>query len=155
MRKFIIVMVAALAFVACEKNGADYDILVRLTPQSVDIDKDRGGVVVIETDIDSYIGSIVKINSLDNSASYNVESESFFRTSPPEYLVKFEDIIKYDKYEAFGCKVIPDGFRRYTIMIEPNCDCNLFEIYFHRIIESESYGKIGGHAPSTLKIHLK
>ena len=155
MKKILFLIFAALAFVACEKEDPDSDVFVLLTPKSEIIDKAEGGTIIVEANCDSFVSSISKCNISEDFIAYNKDSKSFFKIYPPLYLIKMEDIMKYDEYEAFGCKVIPMSFNRYKIIIEPNCNCDKFEIFFNRIIESNEYGKIGGHTPSNLSIKVK
>ncbi len=156
MKRILLILGIALAFVACEKEEPQYaDIMVLLTPKSAVVDRETGGVITIETDKDSYVKTIAKINFSDNPTDYYYDTKHFNRSYPPEYIIKLEDIMRYDEYKAFGCRIVPDGLRKYTITIEPNCDFTHFEIYFGRIFESKKHGMIGDHAPSIFNIRLE
>ena len=150
MKKILFILFAALAFVACDKKdekGKDGTAMVNITPRSAVIDKEAGGTITIETDNDAFVSTIIQIDNSDNPS----DTESFFYDS----FIKLKDIVKYDKYEAFGCKVIPDGFRKFTVIIEPDCDCAAFNIGFNRILPSEEHGKIGCNIPMIFLIKLK
>lgn len=155
MKRLLLILSLILIFISCEKRESkevpDKDILANISPRSVVIDKEKGGSITIETDKDAFVTKIAKINNTGNPEDYYYEVESFFYKS----FVKLEDIIEYDKYEALGCKVIPNGFREFTIIIEPNCDCTAFNVHLNIIYESKEYGLIGSHTPSIFNILLE
>ena len=158
MKKLLFVLFAALAFVACEKDIPQATQFVGITPEKVVLEKETGGSITIETSDDSFvdaIGTYIKVNVNGYDGYEITNTKSFFNIYPPLYLVKFDDIIKYKEYEGLGCKVVPDGFQKFNIIVEPNCDCDFIEIHFNRIIESKEYGKIGGHGGSSFNIFLK
>lgn len=151
MKKILFFMFAAFAFVACNKDDdLDGCRLVVLTPNNTTISKEMGGVVTVRADIDTYVQGIVKI-----FPDRSFDAKHFIRSSPPDYIIFLDDILKYKEYEADGCKVIPNGLREFTIIVDPNCDCDYIEMQFGVIYESEKYGKHGGHATSRVNIKLE
>lgn len=151
MKKYLILLVAALSLAACEKDDdLDGCRLVVLTPNNTTISKEMGGVVTVRADIDTYVQGIVKI-----FPDRSFDAKHFIRSSPPDYIIFLDDILKYKEYEADGCKVIPNGLREFTIIVDPNCDCDYIEVQFGVIYESEKYGKHGGHATSRVNIKLE
>ena len=155
MKRLLLILGFALMAVACNKDDdLDGAPLVLFTPKDITINKETGGVVTVRTHIDAYVKSIVKIFSSDSS-NRDIDSKAFFRTRPPEYLITIEDIMKYDEYETDGCKVIPNGFQEYDIIVEPNCDCDVIQVYFAEIYESKKHGKIGSHISSIFRIQLE
>ncbi len=158
MKKLLFVLFAALAFVACEKDLPQATQFVGITPEKVVLEKETGGSITIETSDDSFvdaIGTYIKVNVNGYDGYEITNTKTFFNISPPQYLVKFDDIIKFKEYEALGCKIVPDGFQKFNIIVEPNCDCDFIAIHFNRIIESKEYGKIGGRGGSSFEIFLK
>ena len=77
------------------------------------------------------------------------------------YLIKYEDIKKQSVYEAFGCKVVRDGYRKFTITVEPNCGSdsdyyyNDIEISFSKIWDSKEYGPISVMGSMPFYIYLR
>ena len=158
MKKILFFIFAALAFVACEKDIPQATKFVGFTPEKVVLEKATGGSITIETSDDSFVDGIVaytKVNVNGNEVYEITNTKFFFNISPPLYLIKFDDIIKYKEYEGLGCKIVPDGFKKFNIIVEPNCDCDYIGIHFNRIIESKEYGKIGGQGGSSFNIFLK
>ena len=169
MKKILFFMFAALAFVACEKND-EYDELgeldmignisrsgnfssstgfVKLSQYSWRVDREKGGTITIETDDAAFVEAMSTLVGIDGvGANYNDEIKRFFRRVAPLYLIKYEDIKKQSVYEAFGCKVVRDGYRKFTITVEPNCGSdsdyyyNDIEIAFSKIWDSKEYGPI-------------
>ena len=118
MRKILFVLVAALAFVACEKDIPQATQFVGITPEKVVLEKATGGSITIETSHDSFvdaIGTYIKVNANGYDGYEIANTKSFFKIYPPLYLIKFDDIIKYKEYEGLGCKVVPDGFQKFNI----------------------------------------
>ena len=151
MKKILFILFAALAFVACNKDDdLDGCRLVVLTPNNTTISKEMGGVVTVRAHIDAYVQGIVKV-----FPDRSFDAKHFIRSSPPDYIIFLDDVMKYEEYEADGCKVIPNGLREFTIIVEPNCDCDYIEVQFGVIYESEKYGKHGGHATSRVMIKLE
>ena len=151
MKKYLILLVAALSLAACNKDDdLDGCRLVVLTPNNTTISKEMGGVVTVRADIDTYVQGIVKI-----FPDRSFDAKHFIRSSPPDYIIFLNDILKYKEYEADGCKVIPNGLREFTIIVDPNCDCDYIEVQFGVIYESEKYGKHGGHTTSRVNIKLE
>lgn len=156
MKQLILILGLAIMAVSCnEKNeDIDADIFVLLTPKNITINKETGGVVTVRTDTDAYVRAIVKMIS-EEPSDLNFELKSFFNVRPPEYLITIEDIMEYEVYEAYGCKVVPSGLQEYTIIVEPNCDYDAIKVQFARIYESKKYGKIGDYPTTSLKINLE
>ena len=176
MRKILFVMVAALTFVACEKND-EYDELgeldiigninrsgnfssstrfVTLSQYSWRVDREKGGTITIETDDAAFVETMGTLVGIDGvGANYNDDWVDFHKRVAPLYLIKYEDIRKKSVYEAFGCKVVRDGYRKFTITVEPNCGSdsdhyyNDIEIAFSKIWDSKEYGPISimGYIP--------
>ena len=176
MRKILFVMVAALTFVACEKND-EYDELgeldiigninrsgnfssstrfVTLSQYSWRVDREKGGTITIETEDAAFVEGMETLVGFDGvGANYNDDVKRFHRRVAPLYLIKYEDIRKKSVYEAFGCKVVRDGYRKFTITVEPNCGSdsdyyyNDIEIAFSKIWDSKEYGPISvmGYIP--------
>ena len=151
MKRLLLILGFALMAVACNKDDdLDGCRLVVLTPNNTTISKEMGGVVTVGADIDAYVQGIVKV-----FPDRSFDAKHFIRSSPPDYIIFLDDVMKYEEYEADGCKVIPNGLREFTIIVEPNCDCDYIEVQFGVIYESEKYGKHGGHATSRVMIKLE
>lgn len=151
MKRLLLILGLALMAVSCEKH-IDVDFFVGITPEEVTINKETGGVVTVTTSSEAYVVGIVKEISKDPS-NPDYKSKSFFRNSSP--VITIEDIMEYEVYEVYGCKVVPNGLQEYTVIVEPNCDYNAIYVDFARIYESKKYGKIGDHPPTSLKINLE
>ena len=160
MRKILFVLVAALAFVACEKEQEspkeDLSILlydnsgfVKLSQNSVTFDKQKGGTITIEAEEDAFLSEIAKITGFD------IEAGDFYDLTPPDYVITLEQILKYKEFVVDVCKVVPDGFRKFTVTVEPNCDCDYIEIAISKLIETKTYGKVGGRGAGFLRIDFK
>ena len=160
MKKILFFMFAALAFVACEKDQEspkeDLSILlyhnsgfVKLSQNSVTFDKQKGGTITIEAEEDAFLAEIVKITGFD------IEAGVFYDLTPPDYVITLEQILKYKEFVVDGCKVVPDGFRKFTVTVEPNCDCDYIEIAISKLIETKTYGKVGGRSAGFLRIDFK
>lgn len=159
MRKILFVMVAALTLVACEKNDSSEENLddllyngsgyVKLSQNSVIFDKQTGGVITIEAEEDAFVSEISKITGL------SIESGQFYKLTPPDYILTLEQILKYKQYVVDGCKVVPNGYRKFTITIEPNCDCDYLEIAISKFVETKKYGTVAGRGAAFVRIELK
>lgn len=182
MRKILFVMVAALTLVACEKDD-EYDELgeldiigninrsgnfssstgfVTLSQYSWRVDREKGGTITIETDDAAFVEAMETLVGIDGvGANYNDEIKRFFRRVAPLYIIKYEDIKKIKVYEAFGCKVVRDGYRKFTITVEPNCGSdsdyyyNDIEIAFAKICNSKEYGPISNLGCAHFYIFLR
>ena len=157
MKKILFMMVAALAFVACEKEQEspkeDLSILlydnsgfVKLSQNSVIFDRQKGGTITIETEEDAFVAGIVKFSG----SKY--EAGDFYDLTPPDYLITLEQILKHKEFALDGCKVVPDGFRKFTVTVEPNSEYSQYNICFSKIIESKEHGKIAEHGGTTIPI---
>ena len=157
MRKILFVLVAAFAFVACEKEQEspkeDLSILlydnsgyVKLSQNSVIFDRQKGGTITIETEEDAFVAGIVKFSG----SKY--EAGDFYDLTPPDYLITLEQILKHKEFALDGCKVVPDGFRKFTVTVEPNSEYSQYNICFSKIIESKEHGKIAEHGGTTIPI---
>ena len=182
MKKLLFVLFAALAFVACEKED-DYAELgdlvelkdlqsypyltgnsgyVKLSQDEVTFDKEKGGTITIETVDAAFVlcmGTAVNIEGVGSIP--NRDTKSYYQVNAPLYLLKYEDIKKIKVYEGFGCTVVRDGYRKFTITVKPNCDSdydydfNQITIGIQRIVKSETYGPIAGDGCSYFTIFLK
>lgn len=159
MKKILFFIFAALAFVACEKNDSSEENLddllyngsgyVKLSQNSVIFDKQTGGVITIEAEEDAFVSEISKITGL------SIESGQFYKLTPPDYILTLEQILKYKQYVVDGCKVVPNGYRKFTITIEPNCDCDYLEIAISKFVETKKYGTVAGRGAAFVRIELK
>jgi hypothetical protein len=167
MRKILFVMVAALTLVACEKDDSGYmneddkltiaaggniKFFQNSEPLSVVwIDKKAGGTITIETEIDAAVSSLVRI------VGKEYISKSFYEYDipAPEYIIKLEQILKHKEFVTEGCKVVPNGLRKFTITVEPNFSSDFFEIGFREIIETKKYGKVASHGSTVLQVVTK
>ena len=66
-----------------------------------------------------------------------------------------EQILKYKQYVVDGCKVVPNGYRKFTITVEPNCDCDYLEIAISKFVETKKYGTVAGRGAAFVRIELK
>ena len=159
MKKILFFIFAALAFVACEKNDSSEENLddllyngsgyVKLSQNSVIFDKQTGGVITIEAEEDAFVSEISKITGL------SIESGQFYEIAPPDYILTLEQILKYKEYVVDGCKVVPNGYRKFTITVEPNCDCDYLEIAISKFVETKKYGTVAGRGAAFVRIELK
>lgn len=160
MKKILFMLFAALAFVACEKEQESQaenlnELLyensgyVKLSQNSVTFDRQKGGTITIETEEDALVDNVVKITGFD------IESGNFYDLTPPDYVITLEQFLKYKEFTVEGCKVVPDGFRKFTVTVEPNCDCDYIEIAISKLIETKTYGKVGGRGAGFLRIDFK
>lgn len=157
MKKILFFIFAALAFVACEKEGPmNSGPYLSLIPNEVIIDKETGGSVMIQASNESYVRQIEKCVNGEEGGYEAIDIKVFFEKNNYQNPIIYEDIIECKEYEAFGCKIIPQTSNKYTIIVEPNSNCNFFEIHFNRIKESKEYGKIGDMGfGRPFKIYLK
>ena len=178
MKKILFFMFAALAFVACEKYddelGDLYELgssgllednsgYVKLSKDSVTFDREKGGTITIETEDAAFVGCIGTLVHIEGvGANPNMDGIVFYQNQvTPPYILKYEDIKKVNVYEGFGCKVVRDGYRKFTITVEPNCgsdydyDFNMIQIAITRIVNSKEYGPIAGDGCSYFTIYLK
>lgn len=159
MRKILFVMFAALAFVACEKEDSRDNLLyaggdIKFYQNSEHIhrlyfDKENGGTITIETEVDAFVLGMLIVTE-DGK-----EVKGFYSSTPPDFILKLEDIAKLNEYECQGCKIVRDGFRKFTITVNPDFDYSKIEISFSKIIESKEHGKISGHGGTILLIESK
>ena len=159
MKRILLILSLALAFVACKKEdsgeyldkllyaGADIKFTHNSEPiQSLYFNKEKGGTITIETNVDAFI---LGLGIYTEGVS---DGKLFYTSSPPDFILKFEDIIKCKEYLYKCCKIIPDGFRKFNLTIEPNCDFDYIELSFCRIIESKEHGKIAAHGGTVLQV---
>lgn len=159
MKRLLLILGLTLAFVACEKNDSSEENLddllyngsgyVKLSQNSVIFDKQTGGVITIEAEEDAFVSEISKITGL------SIESGQFYKLTPPDYILTLEQILKYKQYVVDGCKVVPNGYRKFTITIEPNCDCDYLEIAISKFVETKKYGTVAGRGAAFVRIELK
>ena len=158
MKRLLLILGLALAFVACEKNDDSGDIrddnlyaggMFKLTPSSITFDREVGCVVTIEAEVDAFLLGIAVIDE-DNR-----DLKLFYTSTPPDYILKLEDIKKYTKYEHRGCKIVRDGYKKFTLTIEPNCDFQSADLTFCRIKDSKEHGKIADHGGPVVPIYVK
>ena len=182
MKRLLLILGLSLTFVACEKND-EYDELgqldeivytsrsenfsvssgfVKLSQESWRVDREKGGTITIETDDAAFVEAMSTLVGIDGvGANYNDEIKRFFRRVAPLYIIKYEDIKKIKVYEAFGCKVVRDGYRKFTITVEPNCGSdsdyyyNDIEIAFAKICNSKEYGPISNLGCAHFYIFLR
>lgn len=158
MRKILFVLVAALAFVACEKEDSGDNLLyaggdIKFYQNSEHIhklyfDKGNGGTITIETEVDAFVAGL----GGQKGTEYITKSFYEYDIPEPEYIITLEQILKHKEFVIDGCKVIPNGFRKFTITVEPNSEFSQYDICFSKIIESEKYGKIAEHGGTTIPI---
>ncbi len=159
MRKILFVMFAALAFVACEKEDSRDNLLyaggdIKFYQNSEHIhslyfDKENGGTITIETEVDAFVLAIGVVYDYDE---YKRDSKIFYSSTPPDFILKLEDIAKLNEYECQGCKIVRDGFRKFTITVNPDFDYSQIDLNFSKIIESKEHGKIAEHGGTTIPI---
>lgn len=149
-------MFAALAFVACEKENHN-DIYgntqyhVKCYPETLFFNKETGGIATIETEVDAFVSGLGRMKGKERVG----ESLYEYDIPAPEYIIKLEQIQKHKEFVTDGCKVVPDGFCKFTITVEPNCGYDHYDISFSRVIESKKYGKIAQRGGSVLQVVLQ
>ena len=159
MKRILLILSIAFAFVACEKDDPNDDLLYEggdikffhnSEPLSeIRFDKETGGTITIETKVDVYVQGVSAYSDNDK------EIKNFYSVSPPKFILKLEDIEKCDEYICRGCKVVRKGFRKFTITVNPNVDWNTINLSFCKIIKSEEYGKISQYGSTILPVFLK
>ena len=114
MKRILLILSLALAFVACKKEdsgeyldkllyaGADIKFTHNSEPiQSLYFNKEKGGTITIETNVDAFI---LGLGIYTEGVS---DGKLFYTSSPPDFILKFEDIIKCKEYLYKCCKIIP------------------------------------------------
>lgn len=158
MRKILFVMFAALAFVACDKENQEENLsnllydnsgFVKLSQDYVFFDKEKGGTITIEAEEDAFVCG------LSRQVGTKLDSEVFYDMTPPDYVVTLDQILKYKEFTTPGLKVIPNGFRKFTIIVEPNCGYDLYHVGIVKIVETKKYGKVGGRGGNSFKVVLQ
>lgn len=158
MKRILLILGLALAFVACEKESQVENLdkllddnrgYVKLSQNNVTFDKQKGGTITIEAEEDAFLNQITKVTGSD------IEASAFYEMTPPDYVITLEQILKYKEFTLDECKVVPDGFREFTVTVEPNCDCDYIVIAISKLIETKTYGKVGGYAAGFLRIDFK
>lgn len=158
MKRLLLILGIALAFVACEKedSGEDLDKLlyansgyVKLSQNYVVFDKETGGSITIYAEEDAFVGGLGRYVGAES------EIESLYDIQAPEYILTLEQILKYKEFVTDGCKIVPDGFRKFTITVEPNCGYDLYEICIVKIVETKKYGKVGGYGGNNFQVIIK
>ena len=145
----LVFMFTALAFVSCEKEDSevgwndllfdtDTDSYVKLSQFSVVFDKEKGGTITIESEKDAFVKGIMR------HVGKQIDMESFYNVSPPDFIISFEQISKYKEFTTPGLKVIPDGYRKFTIVVEPNCGYDSYAIGIAKLLNTKKGKKIGG-----------
>ena len=180
MKRLLLILGLALTFVACEKyedelgeldmignisrseNFSSSTDFVKLSQYSWRVDREKGGTITIETDDAAFVEAMVTLDEIEGvGADYNDDIKRFYRRVAPLYIIKYEDIKKQSVYEAFGCKVVREGYRKFTITVEPNCGSdsdyyyNDIEIYFSKICNTKEYGPISIMGSSIFQIYLR
>ena len=113
MKRILLILGLALAFVACEKEQEspeenlsillyDNSGFVKLSQNSVTFDRQKGGTITIETEEDAFVNGIVKFSG------FKYEAGDFYDLTPPDYLITLEQILKHKEFTVEGCKVVPD-----------------------------------------------
>lgn len=150
MKKILLILGIALMLISCEKHEAG-DKFILFSPEELVFDKQSGGTMSITTSDKAFVELIIgKKKNLEGAAD-SWEFKSFFEVNPPRYTIALEDIKKYTEFDAFGCKVIPDAsYRKFTIVVEPNCGYDAFTVEFHRIVGNRS-----DLVPSDFEIRLE
>ena len=150
---------AALAFVACEKEDSSDNLLyaggdIKFYQNSEHIhrlyfDKENGGTITIETEVDAFVLGMTIVTE-DGK-----EVKNFYSSTPPAFILKLEDIAKLNEYECPGCTIVRDGFRKFTITVNPDFDYSKIDVAFSKIIESKEHGKVSEHGGTILLIESK
>lgn len=159
MKRILLILGLALAFIACEKEDSRDNLLyaggdIKFYQNSEHIhrlyfDKENGGTITIETEVDSFVHGMTIVTE-DGK-----EVKNFYSSTPPDFILKLEDIAKLNEYECQGCKIVRDGFRKFTITVNPDFDYSKIDIAFSKIIESKEHGKIAEHGGTILLIESK
>jgi major membrane immunogen (membrane-anchored lipoprotein) len=159
MKKILFMMVAALAFVACEKEDSSDNLLyaggdIKFYQNSEHIhrlyfDKEKGGTITIETEVDAFVLGMTIVTEDGKDV------KNFYSSTPPDFILKLEDIAKLNEYECQGCKIVRDGFRKFTITVNPDFDYSKIDVAFSKIIESKEHGKVSEHGGTILLIESK
>lgn len=163
MKRILLIIGIALAFVACEKDDSSSDSRdenlyaggdIKFYQNSEHIhklyfDKENGGTITIETEVDAFVLGMLIITE-DGE-----EIKNFYTSSPPDFILKLEDIAKLNEYECQGCKIVRDGFRKFTITVNPDFDYSQIDLAFSKIIESKEHGKIAEHGGTIIPIYAK
>ena len=126
MKKYFILLVAALSLAACEKDkGVPVgNKFVKYSPESIKLDRADGGNAVVTADIETYPAYIVPIKVDDYSMRENVVY--FWNNRVPTV----EELQSTRVYEAHGCKIsLSDDFKQYTIEVEKDCEWDYLEVY--------------------------
>lgn len=128
MKKYLILLVAAILFVACEKeNVKDYPVsnkIVQYTPAFAKLDRATGGEVVVTAGVETYPAYVVPIKLDDNSMEENVVY--FWENRKPTT----EQFRRSGVYEAHGCKItLSDDLKQYTIEVEEDCEWDYLEVW--------------------------
>lgn len=158
MKRLLLILSLALMAVACEKEDPNEDPLYgckdikffhNSEPLSViRFDKETGGTITIEAEVDAFVAGLGGMK--DNEMI--VESFYEWDIPEPEYIIKLEQIKKHKEFVTEGCKVVPDGLRKFTITVEPNCDFSFYEVCFSKIIKSKKYGEIADYAGTSIQV---
>ena len=159
MKKILFFIFAALAFVACEKEDSRDDLLyaggdIKFYQNSEHIhrlyfDKENGGTITIETEVDAFVLGMTIVTEDGKDV------KNFYSSTPPDFILKLEDIAKLNEYECQGCKIVRDGFRKFTITVNPDFDYSKIDVAFSKIIESKEHGKVSEHGGTILLIESK
>lgn len=176
MKRILLILGLALAFVACEKEdelGDLYELkssgllednsgYVELSQSSVIFDREKGGTITIETEDAAFVEAIgTSVATEGVGSNPNMDYKSYYNREPPLYLIKYEDIKQHKVYEWYGCKVVRDGYRKFTITVEPNCGSdsdyyyNQIDVCITRIVRSKKHGPIAGNGCAYFRIYLK
>ena len=158
MKRLLLILGLTLAFVACEKDDSSSDNrddllyagnMFKLTPSSITFDREVGCTVTLEAEVDAFLlGMTVRVDGKS-------DVKNFYTASPSDFILKLEDIKKYTKYEHRGCKIVRDGYKKFTLTIEPNCDFQSAELAFCRIKDSKEHGKIADQGGPVVPIYVK
>ena len=158
MKKILFILFAALAFIACDKENQEENLsnllydnsgYVKLSQDYVFFDKEKGGTITIEAEEDAYVDGISR------QVGTKLDSEVFYDITPPDYVVTLDQILEYKEFTTPGLKVIPNGFRKFTIIVEPNCGYDLYHVGIVKIVETKKYGKVGGRGGNSFQVVLQ
>ena len=150
MKRLLLILGIALMMISCDEN-VDCDKFILFSPEDLVFDKQTGGTMSITASDKAFVWEIIgkKKNPDGGADSWNFKS--FFEIRPPQNKITLEDIKKYTEFEAFGCKVIPEtSYKKFTIVVEPNCGYDAFTIGFRRIVRNAS-----NPVPSEFEIRLE
>ena len=122
MKKFLILLVAALSLAACAK---DSDVIVRYTPRAINLDRALGGSAVVTARTETYPEYVVPMK-LDDYESIYENIVYFWKGKKPTA----EELRSRGEYEAHGCKItLSDDFKQYTIEVEKDCEWDYLEVW--------------------------